>query len=101
VGYQVSQSDSHGDAVTAFISKRGHDAGVFGEEESAVGEDADLVLGRLEEPGPGLARHGPAVRIDGSHLFRPQGNGERSPAPGHSSASSASSRSASAARLLV
>ena len=56
--------------MAPFVSEDTEDSGIFGEEEGAVGEDADLVFGGGEEPGPCLAWDGPAVRIDGSQLLR-------------------------------
>ena len=60
------------------LSARMHeDIGIFGEEQGAVGEDADLVLGGLEEPRPYLAGNRPAVRVDRSQLFGACARGER------------------------
>ena len=85
----------------AFVGEDAQDAGVFGEEQGAVGEDADLVFGRREEACPDVAGNRPAVRVDRSQFFGASPRGERTPASGHRSASSAPTRSASAARLFA
>ena len=74
----VSERDPDRDAGAALVSEDAEDACVFGEEQGAVGEDADLLLGGFEEPRPYLAGNRPAMRIDGSEFFRSRPRGERS-----------------------
>ncbi len=45
---RVTERDPNRDAAAAPLGKNGHDVGVFGQEESTVGENAYFVLGRLE-----------------------------------------------------
>ena len=55
----VSECDPHGNASAAFVGYDPQDSCVLGEEQRAVGQDGDLVLGRSEQPRPHLPRDGP------------------------------------------
>ena len=68
----VSERDPYGDARAALIGEDPEDSCVLGEEQGAVGEDADLVLGRNEKPRPDLAWNGPSVRVDRTQLVGPR-----------------------------
>jgi hypothetical protein len=54
----VSEHDPYHDARAPLISENPENSCVFGEEQRAVREDADLVLGRFKQPCPDLARNG-------------------------------------------
>lgn len=66
----ISERDPDRDADAALISKNSDDARVLGEEQGAVGEDVDLMLGGFEESCPDLAGNRPPMRIDGTQFFR-------------------------------
>src|SRR5581483_7287593 len=68
----IPKGDSHPDALAALGGQDSLDPLVFGEEQSTVGKDADLVLGGAEEPGPNLPRDGPSMRIDHAHFLWPR-----------------------------
>lgn len=69
VGYSlavgVAEEDADVDVGVGLFGEYPADSSVVGEEEAAVGEDADLPLGGLEEAEPAGAGDGRAVRIDG------------------------------------
>jgi hypothetical protein len=65
-----AKRDSDFDTTGASVSEYTKNACVFGEKESAVSEDVDLLFRGGEEACPDLAGDGPAMRVDGSQLCR-------------------------------
>jgi hypothetical protein len=63
---RVSERDPDGDADVTLVGEDAQDVGVFGEEQGAVGKDADLVFGRGEEPRPHIAGNRRTARVDRS-----------------------------------
>ena len=73
----VSQRDPYADPRAALIGEDPEDSRVLGEEQGAVGQDADLMLGRSEQPCPDLPRNSPPVRVDRAQFLGPRPRRER------------------------
>jgi hypothetical protein len=67
VGIAECEPDTY--AATCLVGDDGQHAGIFGEEQRAVGQDAYLMLCRLEEALPDVARNDPAVRVHRSEFI--------------------------------
>jgi hypothetical protein len=69
--FRVAEGDLDGDTRAPLGGEDLKHPRVLGEEQRAVGQDADLTLGRTEQPYPGVTRDGPPVRVDRTELVRP------------------------------
>lgn len=78
---RVAEQEPHTHALGGLARQQRVHAGVVGEEQAAVDEDADLLLGRAEQVAPAVPGHRPAVRVDGEDLalrrIRHIGRGQR------------------------
>ena len=72
-GVGVAEQDPDPHALLGLRAEQGEQAGVVGEEHAAVDQDADLLLGGVEQQPPGVAR----ARPSGAGRRR----GSRSPTP--------------------
>lgn len=63
---RISERDPDNDAAMPLVGKDAQDACIFGEEQGAVGEDADIVLGGCEEARPHIAGNRRTARVDRS-----------------------------------
>jgi hypothetical protein len=64
----VADDDPDRGAGAGLAAEHSEQFGVFGDEESAVDEDADLSVGGLEQAAPDLAGDRAAVRVGGVDL---------------------------------
>ena len=67
---RIPERDPHGDTRPALLGENPKDPCILGEKQRAVSQDRDLVLGRSEQPHPGLPRYRPPVRVNRPQFLR-------------------------------